>query len=121
MRLPGGRDRSAERAITGHPMSDVDEPRQRGEAAKLHSGLVTEGRWKYSERFNNAISAIKDGILAKAAEVDRLQDEIAHIRCENEQLKGMLDSLLQLIESDRKDELDGSRHDRETRLNALVE
>lgn len=97
-------------------MSNVDELQQRGKAAKLHSGLVTEGRRKYSEQFNNEISAIKDGILAKAAEIDQLQDEIAHMRCENEQLRGML-----LVESDRKDELDGSPHDRDTRLNALVE
>lgn len=79
-------------------MSDIDELRQRIDQAKHRLGQVDETQAKQIEDLNARLKAIKERLSTRHFEIAQHQEQVARLRHENEQLRGMLHKLLLAIE-----------------------
>lgn len=115
-------------------MSGIDQLQQRVQDAEQRFGLIHEQGQKYSERLISLIVAIEDRLRdlhaqienAKTSGVDR-DDEIARQKSEmvrsdqeNEQLRKMLHSLLQAVETGGSDSLLETMQMLESKVSALI-
>lgn len=101
-------------------MSEIQELKQRVEAAEQHFGQVDEQHRKYSERLLDLMKSIEEGHGQWQAEVDQHRREVERVRGENEQLRSMLHSLLQAVDTGSRDRLCDTMRELDSKVSAIV-
>ena len=81
-------------------MSDIDHLRERVEAAEQRFGVITEQQNNYSQRIIELMNNLETDVGKFRDESKKHEKEIERLHFENEQLRGMLHSLLLSVESD---------------------
>jgi len=120
-------------------MGDINELRQRVEAAEERFGLIKEEQSKYSQRLieliarlENSLHTLRSKTESGEEEIARLnsqnaelrsktesnEEEIARVNFQNEELRSMLHSLLLSIESDN---FDSTLRSLDTRIAAMIQ
>ena len=101
-------------------MSDINELRVRVEAAEEQFGLVDDRQRKYGARLLDLMNAVEGGLSKKQSALEQCMAELERITAENEQLRGMLQTLLLAIESNSEDRLDDTMHSLDAMVTALT-
>lgn len=115
-------------------MSDIDDLRRRVSEAEQRFGYVNEECSQYSERVVALIKTLEERLRAQrsinerhAAEVSALesklaakQEEVERKSRDNEQLRGMLHSLLQAIESGGRHSVTEAMRELDRKISGLV-
>ena len=101
-------------------MSYIDELRERFLSAEERFGRINEAGKEYRERLMGLMSRIEEEIRCRR-DVERQQaQEIERLSVENEELRTMLMSLLQAVESGDPNSLDGTLGEMDTKVAALI-
>lgn len=98
-------------------MTEINDLRQRVEAAEERFGLMDEQQRHYSARLIGLIETIEAQLAAARSEVERQIAENQRLSQENEELRGMLHSVLRSIEQKTFTE---TLQNLESRVSALV-
>ena len=99
-------------------MTEINDLRERVEAAEKRFGLIDEQQSHYSERVIGLIEAIEAQLAAARSEIENQIAENRQLAEENEELRGMLHSVLRSIEEKT---FTRTLQDLEARVSALVE
>ncbi|MEO3428055.1 hypothetical protein AAFN88_04310 [Pelagibius sp. CAU 1746] len=99
-------------------MTEINDLRERVEAAEQRFGLMDEQQRHYSERVIGLIETIEAQLAAARSEIESQIAENQRLSQENEELRGMLHSVLQSIEQKTFTE---TLQNLESRVCALVE
>ena len=101
-------------------MSYIDELRERFLAAEQRFGRINEAGKEYRERLMGLMSRIEEEIRCRR-DVERQQaQEIERLSGENEDLRTMLMSLLQAVESGDPNSLDDTLGEMDTKVAGLI-
>ena len=101
-------------------MSYIDELRERFLSAEERFGRINEAGKEYRERLMGLMSRIEEEIRCRR-DVERQQaQEIERLSVENEELRTMLMSLLQAVETGDPNSLDGTLGEMDTKVAALI-
>ncbi len=101
-------------------MSYIDELRERFLAAEQRFGRINEAGKEYRERLMGLMSRIEEEIRCRR-DVERQQaQEIERLSGENEDLRTMLMSLLQAVESGDPNSLDDTLGEMDTKVASLI-
>ncbi|MEO1249357.1 MAG: hypothetical protein AAFW76_05905, partial [Pseudomonadota bacterium] len=81
-------------------MSDILELRQRVEAAEGKFGVSAADQTKYSERLISLVNAVESAAKDAREDQEKTKMSLLAAQAENEQLRGMLHTLLLAVEKD---------------------
>lgn len=116
-------------------MSDFEELRKRVEAAGRQFSAIAQQRRDYGQRLIDMIAQHERDLAENQARMAALRDqaerarelaerraaELQGVRGENEQLRQMLHSLLQAIESGRPNDFEETMHELDRRISTMIE
>ncbi|HIP78951.1 MAG TPA: hypothetical protein EYH07_10875, partial [Kiloniellaceae bacterium] len=75
-------------------MTELNDLRQRVEAAEERFGLIDEQQQHYSDRLIGLIETIEGQLATARAEVEQRADENTRMAAENEELRSLLHTFL---------------------------
>lgn len=101
-------------------MSDISELRLRVDAAEERFESVGDQQRQYGARLLSLMNAVEGGLSRKQAALEECTAELERVTAENEQLRGMLQSLLQAVESNGEDQLDDTMNSLDAMVTALT-
>ena len=101
-------------------MSYIDELRERFQAAEERFGRISDAGKDYRERLMGLMSRIEEEIRCRRDVEAQQAKEIERLSGENEELRGMLMSLLQAVESGDQGDLDETLGEMDAKVAALI-
>jgi hypothetical protein len=101
-------------------MSDIEQLRQRVEAAERHFGTIGEQQGKYSARLIQLMDRIEQRGADREIELSRCLGELQQLRRDHDQVKAMLQTLLRAIEAGGGEALMAALHEMDRKASALV-
>ena len=101
--------------------AQISELQQRVNAIEVRfSGSVEESRER-SERLSSLLEAMEEGFARSRRDFERLNDELVRVSEENQQLRGMLQTLLAVTDDSTVRGIGAAMRELETRINRLVD
>lgn len=101
-------------------MSDIADLKQRVNEATEHFGRLAEKDQTNHSRLANLLTAVEKNLTRSHEEIERLNGELARTRGENEQLRAMLQGLVEQVETKGSTGVDDGLRALEERLSGLL-
>ncbi len=102
-------------------MINIDELRQRVEAAEQRFGMIDSSQRRYSERLIGMMNAVEEDLAQKQVQFEENKALISAMSHENQQLRSMLHTLLLAIEAAGNDQTAEIMRQIDGKLAAIVE